>query len=179
MMGQMALIQNLARGQEKLRVFINELLKFEDNLMGWTTRVRDPNINQPPIRQRLTCSQERDKFTLLRQQQQSNRHKQDTPRRQFSKINMPLSQALQHMLKAEFITLRDPPQHVNTSSPKHNPNARCAYHSNSPGHDTNNWWALKNKIQDLIDERVLKFTQDGQIEFFYHPSNIETVRHAI
>ena len=31
MMGQMALIENLARGQEELRVFINELLKFEDN----------------------------------------------------------------------------------------------------------------------------------------------------
>src|ERR1044072_577700 len=31
-------------------------------------------------------------------------------------------------------------QHVNTSSPKYNPNARCAYHSNSPGHDTNKCW---------------------------------------
>src|ERR1051325_7901807 len=70
---------------------------------------------------------------------------------------MSLSQALQHMLKAELITLRDPPQHVNTSSPKYNPNARCAHHSNSPGHDSNNCWALKNKIQDMIEAREIKF----------------------
>src|ERR1044072_7329919 len=56
-----------------------------------------------------------------------------------------------------LINLRDPPQHVNTSSLKYNPNARYAYHSNIPGHDTNNCWALKNKIQDMIEARELEF----------------------
>src|ERR1051325_6624721 len=115
MMGQMALIQNLARGQEELRVFINELLKFEDNRMVRTTRVGDPSVNLPPAKPKLTCSQERGKSTLLHQQQQGNQHKQGTPRRQLTKINMPLSQALQHMLKAYVITVKYPPQHVNTS----------------------------------------------------------------
>ena len=64
---------------------------------------------------------------------------------------MPLSQALQHLLKAELITLRDPPQNPDTSSPYYNPNVKCAYHSNSPRHDTNSCWALKNKIQDMCD----------------------------
>src|ERR1051325_7604652 len=91
------------------------------------------------------------------QPQRDNTRNQNAPQRQFTKINMPLSQALQHMMKAELITLRDPPQHVNTSSPKYNPNARCAYHSNSPGHDTNNCWALKNKIQDMIEAREIEF----------------------
>ena len=36
----------------------------------------------------------------VQQHQQGNPHRSDTPRRQFTKINMPLSQALQHMLKA-------------------------------------------------------------------------------
>src|ERR1043165_5429966 len=81
------------------------------------------------------------------QPQRDNERSQNAPRRQFTKINMPLSQALQHMLKAELITLRDPPQNVNTSSPRYNPNAKCAYHSNSPGHSTDDCWALKNKIQ--------------------------------
>ena len=61
------------------------------------------------------------------------------------------------MLKAELITLKDPPQNPNTSSPSYNPSARCAYHSNSPRHDTNNCWALKNKIQDIIDAKEIKF----------------------
>ncbi|KAI5387623.1 hypothetical protein KIW84_073641 [Lathyrus oleraceus] len=72
-------------------------------------------------------------------------------RRQFTKINMTLAQALQGMLKANWITLRDPPAKPNTTSPSYNPDARCAYHSDSPGHDTNDCWSLKNKIQDMID----------------------------
>ena len=54
--------------------------------------------------------------------------------------------------------LKDPPQNPNTASPRNNPNARCAYHSNSHGHDTNSCRALKSKIQDLIDEGLLEFT---------------------
>ena len=55
------------------------------------------------------------------------------------------------------MTLQDPPSNPNTSSPKYNPNAKCAYHSNSPGHDTNDCWSLKNKIQDLIDNKTIEF----------------------
>ena len=82
---------------------------------------------------------------------------------------MSLAQLLQHMLKMELIMLRDPPRNPNTSALNYHPDAMCAYYSNSPGHDTNSCWALKNKIQDLIDKGVLEFTQDGQTEFFYHP----------
>lgn len=89
---------------------------------------------------------------------QSNQQK---PRRQFTKINMSLAQALQHMLKGELITLKDPPQNPNTSSPRYNPNARCAYHSNCPGHDTNNCWVLKNKIQDMIEAGEIEFDPPG------------------
>ena len=70
---------------------------------------------------------------------------------------MPLSQELQQFLKADLITLRDPPHNPNTSSPRYNPNARCAYHSNNPRHNTNNCWALKNKIQYMIDAKEIKF----------------------
>src|SRR4051812_127468 len=91
---------------------------------------------------------------------QQQRHKTDTPKRQFAKINMTLAEALQQLLKKGLITLKDPPRNPSTSSSRYNPNARCAYHSNSPGHDTNNCWTLKNKIQDMIDA--------GEIEF-YHP----------
>ena len=46
---------------------------------------------------------------------------------------------------------------VNTTSPKYNPNARCAYHSDSPGHSTDDCWALRNKVQDLIDAKEVQF----------------------
>ena len=45
----------------------------------------------------------------------------------------------------------------NTTLPLYNLNARCAFHSNSPGHDTNDCWVLKNKVQDLIDAKEIEF----------------------
>ena len=92
-----------------------------------------------------------------RPHQQNSQQRPDVQRRQFTKINMQLSQALQHLLKANLVTLRDPPSNPNNSSPKYNPNAKCAYHSNSPGNDTNDCWSLKNKIQDLIDNKTIEF----------------------
>ena len=31
------------------------------------------------------------------------------------------------------------------------------YHFDSPGHDTDDCWTLKNKIQDLIDAKEIEF----------------------
>ena len=36
-------------------------------------------------------------------------------------------------------------------------NARCAFHFGSSGHDTDNCWVLKNKVQDLIDAEEIEF----------------------
>ena len=83
---------------------------------------------------------------------------------------MSLTQALHHVLEAKLVVLREPPQKPNTSSPHYKHNEICMYHPNIRGHDTDHCLVLKNKIQDLIDEGVLEFTQDGQTEFFYHPS---------
>ena len=96
-------------------------------------------------------------------------NQQKSERRQFTRLSMTLSQILPQLLEAKLVTLKEAPKFQNTTSPKYNPNARCAYHFDSPGHDTNECWALKNKIQDLIDEGALEFTQDGQAEFFYYP----------
>ncbi|KAI5404630.1 hypothetical protein KIW84_051693 [Lathyrus oleraceus] len=99
--------------------------------------------------------------TIAAPPSQNFQHRQDRPRRQFTKINMTLAQALQGMLKANLITLRDPPTNPNTTSSRYNPNARCAYHSDSPGHDTNDCWSLKNKIQDMIDAGEIEFDPPG------------------
>lgn len=48
-----------------------------------------------------------------------------------------------------------PPYHY-----KHNPNASCAYHAGHVGHSTEDCWPLKNKIQDLIDSKILTFSEE-------------------
>ena len=52
---------------------------------------------------------------------------------------------------------KEAPMNPNTTSPCYNPNARCAYHFESPGHDTHDCWALKNKVQDLIEAKEIEF----------------------
>src|SRR3954463_2276823 len=88
---------------------------------------------------------------------QDYQRKTDSPRRQFTEINMPLSQALQYLLKANLITVKDPPKFPNTASPSYDPKATCAYHSNATGHNADNCWALRNKIQDMIDAGEIEF----------------------
>ena len=70
---------------------------------------------------------------------------------------MSLSQVLPHMLKSNLVTLKEAPKNPNTTSPRYNSNARCAYHSDSLGHDTNDCWALKNKVQDLVEAKEIEF----------------------
>ena len=70
---------------------------------------------------------------------------------------MTLSQILPQLLKTNLVTLSEAPKNPNTTSPLYNPNARCAYHSDGLGHDTNNFWALKNKVQDLIEAKEIEF----------------------
>ena len=96
-------------------------------------------------------------LTPMQQHQQGNQHKEVTPKRQFTRINMSLAQALQHMLKAMLIMLKDPLQNPNTFAPSYHPNERCTYHSDIPRHDTNGCWVLKNKIQDMIDAKEIEF----------------------
>ena len=70
-----------------------------------------------------------------RRPQQAKHQRYEVPRRQFMRINMSLSQALQHLLKANWVTLCDPPSNPNVSSTKYNPNTKYAYYSNIPRHD--------------------------------------------
>ena len=51
MVGQMALIQNLARGQEEMRALVNKFYQDRCNHMEQTTRIRDRVFNQPQLKQ--------------------------------------------------------------------------------------------------------------------------------
>ena len=73
---------------------------------------------------------------------------------------------LERLLEVNLTALRDPIRKPNTSAPNYHPDAFCVYHSYSPGHDTDDCWALKNKIQDLIDIGVLRFMPDGEMKIF-------------
>ena len=54
MLGQMALIQGLAREQEELRAIINKLHQDRYNRMKWAVEARDQVIDQLPRRQEVS-----------------------------------------------------------------------------------------------------------------------------
>ena len=169
LVGQMALIQDLSQRQEELRVLVRQLLP--NNQLGQTSEVKEQVTTQPPSTQ-----EDKGKAPLLasgsqthqqpRQHQRGNRRKQEKSGRQFTETEIPSFFILKRLLEVNFLTVKDPPQKPNISSPHYNPDAFCVYHSCSPGHSTNDCWALKNKIQDLIDIGVLEFMPDGEMKIF-------------
>ncbi|XP_058763153.1 uncharacterized protein LOC131636556 [Vicia villosa] len=99
-----------------------------------------------------------------RPQYQNNRYPPRTrPNRHFDPIPMMYAHLLQHLLYIEKITLRDTPNAPDRQSPSYNTNARCAFHSGAVGHDTKKCIALKNKVQDLLDQKVIQFTPTPNI----------------
>ena len=92
-----------------------------------------------------------------RRQQGGQRTWKSKPKRPFTPLHMSLSQALQQLLNRNLITLLPPYTAPANPTPGYKHNARCASHSNSPGHDTEDCGPLKHRIQDLIDEKIIDF----------------------
>src|SRR4051812_16820170 len=113
----------------------------------------------------LNLAKEQEELKALLIEKGKNQHKhqggQDTqrskPKRFFTPLHIPLSQVLQQLLNQNLITLLPPYSFPTNPTPGYKYHARCAYHSNSPSHDTKDCWQLKHKIQDLIDEKVVDF----------------------
>ena len=145
LVGQMALIQNLAQGQEELKVVVNQLRRDGCNHMGQITRIGNQVTAQPPMRQEVGLRERRHSqiSSTVRAQQRLHKHqpenqeRQSKPKRKFTNINIPLSQALQHLMRMNLITPIRPHPNLKTFSASYNPDARCDYHSDSPGYDTN------------------------------------------
>ena len=51
----------------------------------------------------------------------------------------------------------------------YDPSKKCAFHYYGPEHDIKNFWTLKNKIQDLIDAKVVQFPKEASLNITTHP----------
>ena len=99
MLGKMALIQSLARGQEELRALVNKLHQDGCNRMKQTIEVGDQVINQPLMRQEVglvvngpfQIAATSRAQSQPRQQRQGNRRKRDSFTRKYTKLNIPIS----------------------------------------------------------------------------------------
>ncbi|XP_050916384.1 uncharacterized protein LOC127131511 [Lathyrus oleraceus] len=79
---------------------------------------------------------------------------------QFEKIMVPYAELVPYLVHVGAIV----PRELSATSPPfnrcHNPNATCAYHVGYIGHSTEDCWTLKKRIQELIDQGVLSFSEE-------------------
>ena len=65
------------------------------------------------------------------------------------------------LIDRKLITPRDPPAVPTNPQWWYKPELHCVYHSGSPGHDVENCYPLKTKVQDLVRSGILCFEDVG------------------
>lgn len=81
-------------------------------------------------------------------------------RPQIDKISVPYTELVPYLIHVGAIVPKEIPVTTPPFRPKHDPNASCAYHVGFIGHSTEDCWALKYKIQDLINQEILTFSEE-------------------
>ena len=76
------------------------------------------------------------------------------PRRQYHELHMPLSKVFEKLREKDLLRPLDPKPIPNPLPKWFDNSKRCAFHQ-TPGHATDQCYALKNSIQDLIDQEII------------------------
>ncbi|XP_050890447.1 uncharacterized protein LOC127095858 [Lathyrus oleraceus] len=96
-----------------------------------------------------------------RQQQNTappRQFKPKPPRRQLDPLPVPYSQIFPYLQKEGLLTLRELKPAVFPYPPGYDANAHCEFHMGAPGHTLENCFAFQNRVQDLIEAKVVTFT---------------------
>lgn len=79
---------------------------------------------------------------------------------QIDKISVPYAELVPYLIHVGAIMPKEIPGASPPFRPKHDPNAPCAYHVRFIGHSIEYCWALKYKVQDLINQEILSFSEE-------------------
>ncbi|KAF1898613.1 hypothetical protein Lal_00023618 [Lupinus albus] len=117
-----------------------------------------PHYNQPRPNQYPTQQNRPPNNYQTRPYQNFNRNQPRPfqPQRTFDPIPVTYAELFAH-LQTERILAPIAGQTPNTTAPWYDPNTNCDYHSGIIGHSTETCRALKHRIQDLIDSKLLEF----------------------
>ncbi|KAI5429344.1 hypothetical protein KIW84_034087 [Lathyrus oleraceus] len=75
----------------------------------------------------------------------------------FDPIPMTYTELYPSLLERKLVSPRDPPAIPANPQWWYKPDQHCAYHSGAPGHNVENCFPLKNKVQDLMRSGILSF----------------------
>ncbi|XP_050889350.1 uncharacterized protein LOC127094573 [Lathyrus oleraceus] len=80
---------------------------------------------------------------------------------QIDKIPIPYVELVPYLIHLGAIVPRELPAASLPFHHNHNPNASCAFHAGYIGHSIEDYWALKKRIQELIDQEILSFSEEN------------------
>ncbi|XP_050889460.1 uncharacterized protein LOC127094709 [Lathyrus oleraceus] len=82
----------------------------------------------------------------------------------FDPIPIPYSNLLPFLLAHNLVEKRIAPPVPDKLPRRYKPNEHCAFHSNAPGHDTENFFVFKGKVQELVRLGLIKFGDMPNVE---------------
>ncbi|XP_050918902.1 uncharacterized protein LOC127136386 [Lathyrus oleraceus] len=104
------------------------------------------DVQQPP--------QQRQQQNAIPQRQ----FKPRPPRRQLDPLPVPYSHIFLYLQKEGLLTLRELKPSTFPYPPGYDANAHCEFNMGAPGHTLENCFAFQNRVQDLIETKVITFT---------------------
>jgi hypothetical protein len=89
---------------------------------------------------------------------QKQQPRQQAPRTRFDPIPMKYAKLLPSLLKGNYVQTRPPPPTPNKLPAGFRADLSCVFHQGAPGHDVERYYALRNAVQDLVEAKILSFT---------------------
>ena len=96
-----------------------------------------------------------------RNQNQGQCRRFDKKRPQHDQVPVSYTQLVPYLVQQGEIVPKEIPPAMPLYNNKHNPNVSCAFHVGYIGHSTEDYLVLKARVQELIDQKVLSFSEAG------------------
>ncbi|KAK2410366.1 hypothetical protein QL285_045732 [Trifolium repens] len=91
--------------------------------------------------------------------QQQNQPRATKKRKVFDSIPIPYGQLFPHLVHNGMVTPEALRPRTAPFPVWYDTKAKCAYHADAEGHSTDNCRAFKNKVQELVDQKLLTFKE--------------------
>ncbi|XP_050897204.1 uncharacterized protein LOC127104025 [Lathyrus oleraceus] len=94
-------------------------------------------------------------------QNAQNQNRRQGDRETFNPIPMSYTELYPSLLQKGLVVPRPMGPPPDCLPPWYNPNAHCPFHEGAPGHDLEGCYALKHRVRELIDNKILYFKDMG------------------
>ncbi|XP_050909656.1 uncharacterized protein LOC127123486 [Lathyrus oleraceus] len=94
-------------------------------------------------------------------QNAQNQNRRQGERATFNPIPMSYTELYPSLLQKGLVVPRPMGPPPDRLPPWYNPNAHCLFHEGAPGHDLEGCYALKHRVRELIESKVLSFKDMG------------------